>query len=168
MDLIVETLDKSHLKSNFECGHPLLDNYIQKQAKQDVQRDLSACYVLVCNPDKTVMGYYTLSSNSIKRRDLPEDLAKKLPPSYDDLPTALLGRLAVSNACKGNGYGEYLLLNALNRCADISETLGTLAVIVDLIDEKAVSFYAAYGFVKLPGNGKMFITIKTIKNSKPV
>jgi predicted GNAT family N-acyltransferase len=146
---------------------PLLDNYIQKQAKQDVQRDLSACFVLVNNPDKTVIGYYTLSSNSVKRRDLPEDLVKKLPPSYEDLPTVLLGRLAVSNAFKGNGYGEYLLMDALNRCADISETLGTLAVIVEPIDEKAVSFYIVYGFIKLPGNGKMFITIKTIKDSEP-
>ena len=166
MELILEILDKTHIRSDFDCGHPSLDNYIKAQASQDVKRDMSVCYVLSHNPKKVVVGYYTLSSHSIPLVDLPEELSKKLPKSYKDIPTALLGRLAVSNDYKGRGLGELLLLDALNRCADLSDSIGTLAVIVDPIDEKALSFYEAYGFINLPDSERMFIPIKTIKASK--
>lgn len=62
-------------------------------------RDLSACFVLV--DDKNVgKGYYTLSANSIKKDDFPKELRRKLPPSYTDLPTILLGRLAIGTIPK--------------------------------------------------------------------
>lgn len=143
-----------------------MDNYIQKQVSQDVKRELAACYVLCDNPDKAVIGYYTLSSHSVNLDELPEDLRHKLPPAYKDIPTALLGRLAVSKAHQGKKLGGYLLIDALNRCAALSESIGTLAVMVDPIDEKAVSFYEAYGFIKLPDSDRMFIPIKTIKASQ--
>ena len=95
MELTLEILDKAHIRSDFDCGHPSLDNYIKAQASQDVKRDISVCYVL-SSPEKLVAGYYTLSSHSIPMDDLPEDMAKKLPKSYKDIPAALLGRLAVS------------------------------------------------------------------------
>ncbi|NNU33690.1 GNAT family N-acetyltransferase [Mucilaginibacter sp. S1162] len=166
MELTLEILDKTHIRSDFDCGHPSLDNYIKVQASQDVKRNISVCYILSDNPEKVVAGYYTLSSHSIPLEDLPEDLAKKLPKSYKDVPAALLGRLAVSTPYKGNGLGELLLLDALNRCADLADSIGTLAVIVDPIDEKAVSFYKAYGFINLPDSERMFIPIKTVKASK--
>jgi predicted GNAT family N-acyltransferase len=165
MSLIIETLNSQHKKSGFDCGNELLNNYIQKQAKQDVSRDLSACYILNNPEDKIVVGYYTLSGSSIKKNDFPEDLILKLPPSYVDLPTVLLGRLAIDNLEKGKGFGEILLIDALKRCVEISNSLGVLAVIVDPIDEKAVTFYKSYGFILIPSNNKMFIPIKTIQNS---
>lgn len=164
MDLIIEPLKNSHIKDSFNCGHPLLDNYIQKQAKQDIKRDLSACFVLA-EADKKVIGYYTLSANSISRADFPQGIAQKLPPSYLDLPTILLGRLAIDANFKGNGYGELILMDALNRCVEISQNLGTLAVVVDPIDSMAKAFNSKYGFILIPGTGKMFIPIRTIENS---
>tara|TARA_R110000823_G_scaffold276838_1_gene395449 strand:+ start:337 stop:834 length:498 start_codon:yes stop_codon:yes gene_type:complete len=165
MDLTIEALKNNHIKNKFNCGYPMLDNYIQKQAKQDIKRDLSACFVLTGN-NKLVVGYYTLSANSISRGDFPQEIAQKLPPSYLDLPTILLGRLAVDKNFKGNGYGELILIDALNRCVEISHNLGTLAIVVDPIDEKAEAFYTKYGFILIPDTGKMFIPIKTIENSK--
>jgi hypothetical protein len=63
MQLTISALEKKFDKTAFECGYPLLDNYIKKQAKQDVSRDLSACFVLV-DETLTVKGYYTLSANA--------------------------------------------------------------------------------------------------------
>ncbi len=164
MEASIELLDSSHIKSDFDCGHEMLNTYLSRQAGQDVKRDLSACYVLA-DESKKVIGYYTLSSTSVKREEFPEELARKLPQSYIKLPAALLGRLAVDKNHKGHGHGEFILIDALNRCARIAEQLGTLAVMVDPIDEKAESFYTRYGFIKLPGSSKMFITIKTIRLS---
>lgn len=165
MNLELELLSKLHEKKEFSCGKELLDGYIRNQAKQDWVRDLSVCYVLNEVETKRVVGYYTLSSNTIERSELPEELSKKLPFSYKNLPTILLGRLAVDQRDKGNRHGEFLLTNALNKAVELSESLGILAVVVDPIDDDAKNFYFAYGFKLLSGSGKMFITIKTIKSS---
>lgn len=164
MSLIIEKLNKDHKKSDFDCDNELLNNYIQKQAKQDVNRDLSACYILNDINDKKVLGYYTLSGNSIDRNDFPIELMQKMPPSYVNLPTILLGRLAVDKNEKGKGFGSILLMDALKKCVVISESLGVLAVIVDPFDENAISFYKKYGFILIPSNNKMFIPIKTIQD----
>lgn len=164
MSLVIEKLNKDHIKSDFDSDNELLNNYIRRQAKQDVNRDLSACYILNDINDKRVLGYYTLSGNSIDRNEFPLELIQKMPPSYVNLPTILLGRLAVDKNEKGKGYGSILLMDALKKCMDISDSLGVLAVIVDPYDEKAVSFYKKYGFILIPSNNKMFIPIKTIHN----
>lgn len=162
MELTIRLLEKKYDKSTFNCGYTLLDDYLKRQARQDVDRNLSACFVLVDDAD-IVNGYYTLSANAIKRDDFPELLLKKLPPSYQDLPVVLLGRLAVDKRLQGQGYGEILLIDALKRCYEISESLGTIAIVVDPIDEKAQKFYERYGFILLPTSQKMFLPMKTIK-----
>jgi ribosomal protein S18 acetylase RimI-like enzyme len=162
MNLKIVRLEKKYDKSSFDCGYILLDGYIKTQARQDVDRDLSACFVLINDTD-TIKGYYTLSANSIKRDSFPENLSKKLPPSYQDLPTVLLGRLAIDKSLQGQGYGEIMLIDALKRCFDISGSLGTIAIVVDPIDEKAQRFYERYGFIQLPNSGKMFLPMKTVQ-----
>ncbi len=163
MALTIQVLEKKHEKSRFDCGYELLNNYIIKQAKQDVNRDLSACFVLA-DDDNIVKGYYTLSANSIIRANFPDELVKKLPPSYGDLPTILLGRLAIDNSLKGKGFGAIMLLDALNRSLKIAESVGTIAVVVDPIDENAQNFYSRYGFLYLPTSGKMFLPMKTLRD----
>jgi len=165
VEIIIELLNNSHNKKEFDCGNSMLNNYIRQQAKQDVKRDLSACFVLNDRLMQKMIGYYTLSSNSIPKEDFPDHLIKRIPPSYVTLPTILLGRLAIDQEFKGKRYGELLLIHALNRCVEISQNLGILAVVVDPIDEGAVRFYMKYGFMELHGTGKMFIPIKTIEQS---
>ena len=160
MSYITVPLDSSHNKENFDCGKPLLDDYLHKQAKQDVKRRLSACFVL---PDENeIKGYYTLSTASVERRLLPREIIKKLPSSYNDLPTILLGRLAVSKSYQGQGLGEMMLMDALKRSYFISGQVGSMAVIVDPLDEEAVKFYEKYDFILLPDSGKMFLPMATI------
>jgi predicted GNAT family N-acyltransferase len=162
MKLKIEKLENIHIREEFSCGHDLLDNYLKRQANQDIKRKLSSCSVLV-DEQNVVKGYFTLSANSIRRQDLPEELIKKLPPSYSDLPVILLGRIAIDKSIQGNGFGENLLLHALKKCLDLSNQLGILAVVVDPIDSKAVSFYKLYGFMELPTSNKMFLLVKTIE-----
>lgn len=164
MALKIELLEKKHNRKDFRCGKSLLDNYIARQASQDIKRDLSTCYVLVDEADNIVKGYFTLSSGSVRRDDIPENLSQKLPPSYGNLPTVLLGRLAIDESIKGQRWGERLLLEALERCLDVSEHIGTMAVVVDPLDQEAAQFYKKYGFILLPTSGKMFLPMKTIRD----
>lgn len=160
MDFQTIALDGIHEKENFECGKPLLDDYLHKQAKQDIKRKLSACFVLA--DQKIVKGYYTLSTASLDRTQLPPELIKKLPPSYTNLPMTLLGRLAVSKDLQRQGLGELLLVDALKRSYFASLQVGSMAVVVDPIDEDAVQFYERYDFIRLPDSGKMLLPMATV------
>jgi ribosomal protein S18 acetylase RimI-like enzyme len=163
MNYLTVALDSSHNKKNFNCGKQLLDDYLHKQAKQDVKRKLSACFVLIENESKRIKGYYTLSSTAIQKDLLPEEITKKLPPNYKNLPATLLGRLAIDNSFQGQGLGELLLIDALKRSYDTSVTsVASMAVIVDPLDDAAIKFYKKYGFILLPDSGKMFIAMDTI------
>lgn len=150
-----------HDRPSFTCGNAMLDRYLHQQASQDIKAKVCTCFVLTQN-NKRIKGYYTLSASSIGRNLLPKAAEKKLP-RYTDLPVILLGRLAVDETEKGNGYGEILLIDALKRAYHASEKVaGAIAVVVDPIDEAAKNFYAKYGFIELSDSGKMFLPMKTI------
>jgi GNAT superfamily N-acetyltransferase len=163
MNQITENLNSGHRKNEFSCGKEMLDNYLHRQANQDIKRKLSACFVINDQETNLLKGYYTLANNSIPQETIPEKFKKKLPKSYSSIPTTLLGRLAIDNRFQGKGIGKLLLIDALKRSFDISINIGSFAVVVDPLDEDAQNFYGKYGFIKLPDSGKMFLPMNTIK-----
>ena len=163
MELKTINLHSSHDRENFECGHTSLDDYLKKQANQDIKKKLAACFVLTNGgPAHQVKGYYTLSNTGIPRELIPSELEKKFPKTYKTIPATLLGRLARDKSVIGTGLGETLLIDALYRSHLAAKELGSFAVIVDPIDKKAINFYMSYGFKLLPDSGKMFLPMKTI------
>ena len=155
-------LNNSHDKKSFECEEESLTNYLKTQVSQDVKRKISVCFVLPNEVNK-VIGFYTLASESLGRELIPEAYRNQVPTSYN-ASVILLGRLARDLSGKGNGLGEFLLLEALERSYNLSiNSLGAMAVVVDPINEKAVKFYEKYGFIKLPDSGRMFLSMKVIQ-----
>lgn len=145
---IIEALDAArHDRSGFACGVESLDRYLRVQAGQDARRRVAAPYVILEPPIPTIIGFYTLSNTAIEAQALPSAFVKKLP-RYPVLPATLLGRLAVDTTRRGEGFGTFLLLDALRRCLR-SET-ASLAVVVDAKDDAAVSFYESHDFLRLP------------------
>jgi len=71
-------------------------------------------------------------------------------PRYPMMPTMLLGRLAVSLQRRGQGVGEWLLIEALRSALAISSRAASVGVIVDAKDESARQFYLKYHFIPLP------------------
>lgn len=163
VDWRVEPLQKRHGREAFSCGQVALDRYIQHQARQDAQSQVAAVFVAVKPPDSTVLGFYSLSAASIDAADLPPDLAKKLP-RYPHLPVTLLGRLAIDQPYKGQGLGQFLLLDALYRSLQAGATIAAMAVVVDAKDSAAAAFYERYGFMPLSASqGRMFLAMKTVE-----
>ncbi|MCK5521155.1 MAG: GNAT family N-acetyltransferase [Candidatus Marinimicrobia bacterium] len=158
-----EILNPTHRKKEFSCGKSLLDSYLHKQAGQDVKRKLSACFVLNDSETNLIQGYYTLSNTNIPLNQIPESFRKKLPKSYKHIPATLLGRLAIDTRYQGKGSGKILLIDALKRSFENTNTIASFAVIVDPLDKEAQYFYKKYGFILLPGSGKMFLAMTTIK-----
>lgn len=155
-------LEKSHDRTKFSCEENSLTEYITKQVSQDVKKKLAACFVIV-NDKNQVIGYYTLTSESLGRDTIPTEHQKKIPRNYS-APVILLGRLARDISQKGTDVGEHLLLDALQRSHKISiKNIGAMAVVVDPLSQHAIDFYFKYGFELLPDSGKMFIPMKTIE-----
>ena len=96
-----------------------------------------------------VIGFYSLSSFTLSLRDLPEEIAHKLP-RYDAIPAALIGRLARDERARGRGIGELLLADAIRRILGAGRSLAVFAIVVDAKDERAAEFYRAFGFRAFP------------------
>jgi len=158
----IQLLEKAHNRRNFTCEENSLTEYIRKQVSQDIRKRLAICFVAL-DSGQNVIGYYTLTSESLGRELIPEKYLKQVPKNYN-APVILLGRLARDISTKGTGLGEYLLIDALFRSYKLSiESIGAMAVIVDPINEKAIEFYKKYGFEQLPDSEKMFLPMKVIE-----
>lgn len=161
--IIIEPLNKNHKRSAFDCGIESLDDYLRYRASQDIKRHVSRVFI-ACGPqDKTkVLGYYTLSTLSIDLSVLPEKIAKKLP--RHPIPAALIGRLAVDTSMQDKGIGKMLLANAIKRTQAVSDEIAIYAMVVDAINETAVSFYRHYGFFHIAdGSKRLFLPLKSLK-----
>jgi GNAT superfamily N-acetyltransferase len=159
---MIELLDKKHNRKVFDCGKELLNNYLKNQAGQDVKRKLTACFVLHDYETNLIQGYYTLSNYSIPIANFSEQIRKKLPKSYQSIPTTLLGRLAIDKKYQGKGIGKILLIDALKRSHSILKEIGSFGINVDPIDDEAKNFYGKYDFIEFPDSKKMFIATKTL------
>lgn len=146
MVLTIELLDSPrHNRADFSCGIDSLDNYIRKQASQDLKKKVATVFVLVDLPNTDVIAYYTLSSYTVQIVELDASFAKRLP-RYPLLPATLLGRLAVDNNHQGQHLGEFILVDSLKKALDATAQVASLAVIAEAVNERAARFYQKYGF----------------------
>ncbi len=152
MTLKIALLDsKKHQRNQFNCGVESLDKYIIKFASQDLKRKAATVFVLIDLPNLDVIAYYTLSAFTLEATELKPSLAKKLT-RYPLLPATILGRLAVDKNHRGKNLGKLMLIDALKRALQASEQIASLAVVVEAIDDNAVSFYRKYGFTSFDSN----------------
>jgi GNAT superfamily N-acetyltransferase len=163
---VIEPFDRGrHERANFDCGVPVLDEWLATQASQFEKRDLARVYVLVAAGEATVKGYYALSSHRVSYEALPVDQAKGLPRI--DLPVVLIGRLAVDRRVQGRRLGEFLLIDALRRAEYLAGKLGIRAVEVHAINDEARRFYERYGFLSLLDDPRhLFLPMHIVRKLK--
>jgi GNAT superfamily N-acetyltransferase len=140
----IRRLDRSHDRSSFDCGKPVLNDWLKNRAGQFDRRDLSRTFVATRLGESVVCGYYAISTHRLLYDVLPPAESRGLPSL--DVPVLLLGRLAVDRIVQGQGLGSLLLVDALRRAMQISEQVGIRAVEVDALDETAKAFYLKFGF----------------------
>ncbi len=145
---ILEPFDRqTHDRSGFDCGVPILNDWLTTKVSQFEKKDLARTYVLVETRSTLVKGYYSLSNHTVIYESLPEDQAKGLPQI--DMPVVLIGRLAVDCSVQGQKLGEFLLIDALRRAEYLAGKIGIRAVEVDAINQTAKRFYERYGFLTM-------------------
>jgi len=153
---------KHHNRTHFDCGESALNEYLHKFASQNAAQDISRTFVMVSTIEsQTILGFYTLNVGQIDFESLPPHLTKKIP-RYP-IPTARLARLAVDKSMQGQHLGQKLLMDALRRCAKISQEIGLFGIVVDAKHDKAKKFYQKYGFVEIQNQPlTLFIRLSTV------
>ena len=154
-------LQKSHDRSAFDCGDKTLNEYLLKRSGQELRRNIAFPYMMTLKDQNQVYGYYTLSASSVQANKLPSEITKIT--RYDYLPSVLIGRLALDKTLHGQGYGQYLLVDALRRISRSKDFAVTL-VIVEAKHQKVEDFYKHFGFIKLDNKQRLlFIPFKSIE-----
>lgn len=152
---------RSYDRTTFSCGKPALDTWLHQNAGQNEDLSSARTFLAVIPEQVTVVGYYTLVSASVQR-DHSAQMVGVGTGKYP-IPVILLARLAVSTDHQGNGLGSELLADALQRAAGVASEVGVQAVIVDAIDDDAVTFYGRNGFSRFSdAQYKMFLPMKTL------
>jgi GNAT superfamily N-acetyltransferase len=148
--LRIQALTGRHDRSAFESASAPLDVWLRQTAQQHQRRGVSKTFVAVSDSEPArILGYYALTACEILTEELPEDLARKLPRK---IPGIRLGRLAVDRSVQGQGLGEHLLMDAIERSRHVLEHVGVHALFVDAKDERAAGFYRKYVFRPLPSD----------------
>ena len=164
-DWTIRRLDKNHDRSAFDCGQPMLNEWLKDRAGQFDRRDLSRTFVATRPDEAFVVGYYAVSTHRVVYDALPTAEAKILPRL--DVPVVLIGRLAVDHTVQGQGLGALLLVDALRRSLQISEQVGIRAVEVDALDDAARNFYLKFGFRSLLDDPRhLFLPMHEIRKLK--
>ena len=152
-----------HDRSRFDCGEDILNNYLKVIANQQSKRDNTRTFVLENVEELSqIVGFYTLTMATIDLSALPTKLQKK---HGNRTSGGLIARLAVDKRFKGQGIGEWLLIDALKKLLSASDMVGFPLVIVDA-KEGVEGFYQQYGFNAFADEtNRLFMTIADIRAS---
>jgi predicted N-acetyltransferase YhbS len=149
--MYVERLDAGHDLTSFRCGVEALDVWLRAHALENQRRNLTRSFVLVDGGQ--VIGYYSLTMGGVSKDELPRRYAKGLPDTFA-IGMVLLARLAISVGHQGSGLGRDLLIDAIAQAAAAGKHAAARFIAVDPIDDRARSFYAAFGFRDIPGDAE--------------
>ena len=154
---------KRHNRKGFDCGVKALNNYLQMMANQQSNRDNTRTFVLEDDKDSSVIiGYYTLTMMAMDLTSLPSNLQKKHQNANS---SALIARLAVDRRYRGKGFGEWLLVDALIKLLNASDSVAFPLIVVDAKDG-AFDFYKKFGFEAfVDEDNKLFITVDSVRKS---
>lgn len=140
-------LRRTHDRTDFDCGTPLLDGFIRSYASQNERSGTSRTFVAVRPGSARVCAYFSIAAGSLVLQSIPKHNRRNL--IRQPVPIALLGRLAVDRSEQGKGLGRIMLADALDRIVHAAESIGIHAIEVHALDAAARSFYERFGFTSL-------------------
>lgn len=147
-------LSGQHDVASFDCGVASLNAWLADQALRAQHAGTARTFVWVtADEPERVWAYFSLAPTEVVR----EVLTRGQSSGYRTVPGYLLARLAVHTDLRGLGYGGQVLVDALSRAASAAEVGGGRLVVVDALDDAAVSFYRHYDFTPLKGNPRRLV-----------
>lgn len=143
-----QPLADKHDCSEFDCGEPLLNDWLKRRALVNQSSGASRTFVVVDDRQR-VMGYYALAAGAVAHRESTGAIRRNMP---DPIPVVVLARLAVDRGAQGKQLGGALLKNAVLRALSVAENAGVRALLVHALHDQAKAFYRHYGFEESPAD----------------
>ena len=143
-----QLLTASHACGQFNCGHMILDRWLQQRALSNQATGASRTYV-IATARGVVVAYYSLAPTALDAPLATRPIRRNAP---SPIPTFLLGRLAVDFSFSGKGLGMVLISDALSRVQEAGAIVGGKALLAHAIDEPAKNFYIKQGFATSPSD----------------
>lgn len=144
--------------SAFRCGIDELDAWLRESAVPAALRGTAVTWVWA--PEGAVVAYYTLSAHVVRRDEVPSRFGRGGPR---EIPSVLIGKLALDVSLHGRGMGEVIVADALSRVLAATQVIGAKLVVVDALSADVASFYERLGFVRIPGSLRLVQRIKDIQ-----
>ncbi len=138
----VRKLAVSDNVDDFDCGHPALNQFLQRFALTNQKANSAQTYV--CCKDSMVVGYYSLAVGSVEPENAAPRVLKGIARHL--VPVMILARLAVSLNHQGVGLGRALLKDALLRTNQAADIAGIRALLVHAKDDAARQWYLNWEF----------------------
>ena len=164
--MATERLARAHDRGSFDCGVPALNEFLQRSARQNQDRDLIQTRLLRddANPSR-IKGFYTLAVGSIRYIEADPELSRGASAQYD-IPVILLARLAVDREFHRRGIGSALLRDAMRRTLKVADNAGVRALLVDAKDHGAREWYERFNFAPYEAAPlRLFLLTKKIRES---
>ena len=133
-----------HLPEKFDCGTPVLNQWLRVHAWTNHQSGSSRVYLSIDTAASLITGFYCLSAGSVEHADAPAQVSKGL--ARHPIPVVLIGRLAVDRRYPSRGVGCFLMQDAYRHIIQTADLIGTRAVIVQAKTDNAAEFYRRLGF----------------------
>ncbi len=140
-----ELLSSTHVINAFDCGEPVLNDWLTRRALKNEDSGASRTFV-VCRGNQ-VIGYYVLATGSVMHKEAPSKIRRNIP---EPIPVMVLGRLAVDKNMQSSGIGRGLLRDAILRTLGVSKQAGIKALLVHALSDAARKFYLQCGFIESP------------------
>ena len=158
-----EAIGRQHDRSIFDCGVAVLNDYLQRYARQNHDSGGAKTFVAVAPDSPTViLGYYTISPGAVEFAKAPAVVTRKL--GRYEVPVFRLGRLAVSRQLQGRGLGADLLLAAGERAIAVAREVGGVALAIDAKNDLAAAWYERFGALRLIDDPlKLILPLDTIR-----
>ena len=157
---VIEKLRADHTLAQFDCGNEELNRFLNRFALANQQAQSAQTYVAI--RDTLVVGYYSLVFGSVAHEQSPDRVKKGL--ARHPIPVMVLARLAIDRSMQGQGLGQGLLKDALDRTVRAADIGGLRAMLVHAKDDSAREFYKHFDFEPSPTDPyHLFKLLKDLK-----
>lgn len=132
--------------SDFDCGIDDLNDFIRSDAFEGQRQNVTQT-TCIMHHDK-VIGYYSLSSDSIPLKIKERKGVFGGYKQYPDYPSLKLARMAFDKRCHKQGLGKLMIKVILGMALDLNkEGIACRFITVDA-GSQAIDFYKKNGFVE--------------------
>ena len=139
-----------HVYNRFDCDAGPLNGFIRNKAVKATARREFAVYVATLDNSPNVIAYYALQvgSDAVPNK---HQMKTTYLSTYAAFPTVSLAYLAVNRDQKRQGIGQFLLMHAFERVAEIADKAGLFGLSLQSYNKDSTAFYMSLEFARYGG-----------------